>query len=631
MKSFWLKDWQISLRTAVIGAALLSFVMFLTTLQLHINGSNHPYATDVGEIQNALPRWGTIHYNGYPLYTFIGSLFVTILRGVGIAPAVGASLYSAVWGALSAGLLVLLMVTLGIRPLLAALASLMFALSTSIWADASLAEVHTMSMALTFVTLYYAVQFGRNGRKRDLYWLAFWGGMVLAHQRAFALFLPAILFWALPHWRLVLRHILPVLALGMIGPLTYLYLPLRAWMGADWTYSSPGTWQGFWALVFYTRGDLVIVPDTTALWLERMRGILELLRSDWPWLLTALGMLGLLLPGGPARTQERLGLVVSWLLHLPVSFIVWEGRVSDALLAVKLPIIAIAAIGVALLMEVAWGKRPLWGKLAVTAGFITLVWLFSLNRPQVLAVTRDRSAFETIALAQRIQAAADGRSQTMMALWGHDYWALTYAQAYEGQFPGLTLVDHDNDFAAITQTDHLLTLAKTFYQRPVEWWEGLLGPVYLTSVAPEIVEIQVEPRITAVSPTNNLLDLGNGIAIQDAALTWLDDDTLHLIVTWQALQDDLSNYSIAVHLAAQDPPTGPQDILTQADRNHPVFGWYPTSRWQAGQVVTDHFVLDVPEGSLPLTVRVGMYQMLADGSFENSEWLSLPVPNERDL
>ncbi|MFO7684358.1 MAG: DUF2723 domain-containing protein [Chloroflexota bacterium] len=626
MKSFWLKDWQISLRTAVIGAALLSFILFLTTLQLHINGSNHPYATDVGEIQNALPRWGTIHYNGYPLYTFIGSLFVTILRGVGVTPAVGASLYSAVWGALSAALLVLLMVTLGIRPLLAALASLMFALSTSIWADASLAEVHTMSMALTFATLFYAVRFGRNGRKRDLYWLAFWGGMVLAHQRAFALFLPAILFWALPHWRLVLRHLLPVLALGLIGPLTYLYLPLRAWMGADWTYSSPGTWQGFWALVFYTRGDLVIVPDTMALWLERIQGIVGLLKQDWPWLLTALGVVGLLLPGSPARRQERLGLLVSWLLHLPVSFIVWEGRVSDALLAVKLPIIAIAAIGVALLMEVVWRKRPLWGKLAVVGGVFSLFWLFFLNRPQVLAITRDRSAFETIALAQRIPPAADGRSQTMMALWGHDYWALTYAQAYEEQFPGLTLVDHDNDFAAIAQTDHLLTLAKTFYQRPVAWWEGLLGPVYLTAVSPEIVEIQIEPRITAVSPADNLLDLGNGIAILAAALTWLDDDTLQLAVDWQALQNNLSDYSIAVHLAAQDPPTGPQDILAQADSNHPVFGWYPTSRWQAGEVVTDHFLLDVSAASAPLTVRVGMYQTLADGSFENSKWLSLPVP-----
>ena len=575
VETFWKKDWHISWQTAVITVGLLSFISFLTTLQVHINGSPHPFATDVGEIQNALPRWGTIHYNGYPLYTFMGSFFVTVLRLVGISPAIGASLYSAMWGTISALLLILLMKSLGVHPLPAALTALMYALSTSIWVDASIAEVHTMSMVLSFITLYYAVQFGRFGQKRDLYWLAFWGGMVMAHQRAFALFLPAILFWAWPHWRLILRKFLPVLGLGLIGPLTYLYLPLRAWMGADWTYSSPGTWQGFWALVFYTRGDLVIVPDTAALWLERIQGIAALLSNDWPWILMVLGILGLLLPGSPARTQERLGLFVTCLLHLPVSFIVWEGRVSDALLAVKLPIIAISAIGLALLMEVLWQKRPLWGKLAVVGSLALIVWLFFSNRPLVLDVTRDESTFATIALAEHISTTtADGRPQTLMALWGHDYWALTYAQAYEGKFPALKIVHHDNDFAAITQTNHLLTLSKTFYQRPVDWWKGMLGEVYLTSVAPEIVEIQTVPRIVPISlPDDVLLDLGNDIAIQNAELDWVDDDTLHLTIAWQALQDDLSDYSIAVHLVAQDPPTGPQDILTHADSNHRVFGW----------------------------------------------------------
>lgn len=626
IQTYWQGEWQLSRRVAIYGAALIAFLLFLTTLQLHINGSNHPYATDVGEIQNALPRWGTIHYNGYPLYTLIGSLFVTILRPVGVTPAVGASLYSAVWGAISVALLVQLMLVLGVRPLSAALTSLLFALSTSIWVDASVAEVHTMSMALSFVTLYFAVRFGRGGQKRDLYWLAFWGGMVLAHQRAFALFLPVILFWAWPHWRLVWRHLLPVLGLGLLGPLTYLYLPLRAWMGADWTYSSPGTWQGFWALVFYTRSDLVIVPDTAVLWLERIRGILDLLTDDWPWLLTALGAVGLLLPGGPARRQERWGLLLVWALHLPVSFIVWEGRVSDALLAVKLPIIAIAAIGLALLLDVLWAKRPSLGKLAVAGALLSLVWLFFANRPAVLAVTRDRSAFDTIALAQRLQPAADGRPQTLMALWGHDYWALTYAQAYEGQFPQLRLVDHDNDFAAIARESHLLTLNKTFYQRSPEWWADLLGPVYLTSVAPGIVGIQTAPVTAEVAPATAVLDLGNGILIRQTDLAWLAADQLLLTVTWQGQQAGLPDYSVAVHLVAQEPPAGPQDILAQADSSHPVNGWRPTSTWQPGELVTDHFLLAVPEGAAPQAVRVGMYQALPDGSFANTAWLSLPLP-----
>ena len=54
-------------------------------MQTIINGSGHPYMTDIGEHQNALPRWGTIHHSGYPQWTALGSLFVTAARAVGYA------------------------------------------------------------------------------------------------------------------------------------------------------------------------------------------------------------------------------------------------------------------------------------------------------------------------------------------------------------------------------------------------------------------------------------------------------------------------------------------------------------------------------------------------------------------
>ncbi|GAG51989.1 unnamed protein product, partial [marine sediment metagenome] len=101
-------------RTWVILAAVAVLIIVLTTLQWDVNGSQSPYATDVGEIQNALPRWGTLHFTGYPLYTFVGSMWVSFLRLLGVAPAAGASLFSAMWGAAAAALLVLLAVELGV-------------------------------------------------------------------------------------------------------------------------------------------------------------------------------------------------------------------------------------------------------------------------------------------------------------------------------------------------------------------------------------------------------------------------------------------------------------------------------------------------------------------------------------
>ena len=70
----------------LIGTTIVALILFLSTLETDINGSHHPYATDVGEIQNAFPRWGLIHYSGYPLYTAVGSLFTNALCLIGIEP-----------------------------------------------------------------------------------------------------------------------------------------------------------------------------------------------------------------------------------------------------------------------------------------------------------------------------------------------------------------------------------------------------------------------------------------------------------------------------------------------------------------------------------------------------------------
>jgi hypothetical protein len=70
-------------RWLIIGSALFLLLIYVSHMQVVINGLNNPYTIDVGEIQNALPRWGTLHFTGYPQYTFIGSVFVTIMRWFG--------------------------------------------------------------------------------------------------------------------------------------------------------------------------------------------------------------------------------------------------------------------------------------------------------------------------------------------------------------------------------------------------------------------------------------------------------------------------------------------------------------------------------------------------------------------
>lgn len=614
---------------SVVGPATLAFLIFLTTLQLTINGSAHPYVTDVGEIQNALPRWGTIHFTGYPLFTAAGSLFVTVFRWFGLEPAAGGSLYAAVWGAIAVGVLAHLLIILDMQPLIAASTAILLSLSTSVWVDASIAEIHTMTMALTLATLTAAICWRRTGSKYHLYWLAFLAGQGLAHQRAFIFLGPALLVLSIKHWRSIWQHLPAVMGLALLGPLTYIYLPLRAWMGADWTFNSPGTWVGFWTLFFDTKTERIItIPPTAADVWVRLRELFILLSNDFPWLLLILGLIGLWLPLRQVQLPERLSFTLTWLAYLGLSLIIWIGRIGEAVLAAKLPVIAMAIIGLAFWSQWLWQWRPYAGQVLIAIWGLTAVFLFVTHRPAVLAVTRDPGAERTINMVDQTEPPTDGRPVTFMALWGNDYWQLAYAQAFQNHFPYLELVDHDKNFGRIVnEGQHVWALSHTFYQRPLGWWQDQMGAVHLTAVAPGVVEIMPKPATAPLATP--LLLLENDIAIQGAQVAWLDDHTLTINITWQAQSQPTADYSVAIHLVTQDPPVGPQDILAQADSAHPVDGWYPTSQWQTGEVVQDDYAITVPPGTIPIAARIGMYQVTADDKFLNSGWLSIPVSREQ--
>jgi hypothetical protein len=57
------------------------------------------------------------------------------------------------------------------------------------------------------------------------------------------------------------------------------------------------------------------------------------------------------------------------------------------------------------------------------------------------------------------------------------------------------------------------------------------------------------------------------------------------------------------------------------DRAQPVFGFYPMSRWQPGEVVMDAYPFRLPPAAAPDTVIVILYRQTADG-FENLDVFS---------
>ncbi|MBI5715751.1 MAG: DUF2723 domain-containing protein, partial [Chloroflexi bacterium] len=86
-KRFWI----------LLGVAVVSALAYSSTIMFSFNGGDSPYTDDTGEFQLALALSGTAHPTGYPLYLFLGSPFVNLLRLFGVPPALGASLFSMMW------------------------------------------------------------------------------------------------------------------------------------------------------------------------------------------------------------------------------------------------------------------------------------------------------------------------------------------------------------------------------------------------------------------------------------------------------------------------------------------------------------------------------------------------------
>ncbi|MBN1316185.1 MAG: DUF2723 domain-containing protein [Anaerolineales bacterium] len=626
-------------RLWLLVGVLLSFILFLTTLQTTINGSESPYTNDTGEIQNVLPRWGTLHWTGYPQYSFIGSMLVTILRLVGIPPAAGASIVSAVWAAITVGFVILLARELYSSIETAVLGGWFLAISTSFWMDASVAEVHTMTAALTVATLYFSLRFGRDGNKRDLLWAVFCFSQGVVHQRAIVFIAPAVGLMIYPQWREIFTNIKAVFGLAILAPLTYLYLPFCVLLGVDvnWTFGQIGSVKGLLGMLLDNRADRVVeIPASLAEWVDRLGVLFKILNDDLWWPLLLVGLVGLVVVPWVRNRREAIGLASSWAPYCGLALLIWVGYVGDAVLAAKLPILPMAALGLGLALG--WIDRRIEklgrGKTYRWIGFIglmlILIFMAVIKYPAIVSVTHDQSAEEVISTVERVTPPAEDEPTVLMALWGNDFWALAYAQAFENRLSGIRLVDHNADFNALLEEgNRLWVLSQVFYLRPISWWdEHLKVPAILSSIGPGVIQVSVDQEAgTFQDPQEKSIDLGNGIHVVSTDLEWSKDD-LVLEVVWQAIEPISRDYSVAVHLVANEPPSEPGDILAQSDSVHPIEGWYPTSRWIKGQRITDHYLITVPENSTPAAIRVAMYYQDVDGSFVNSSWLTIPIVDE---
>jgi hypothetical protein len=230
------------------GMILVMLVAYLATLQTIPNGSDNYYMIDVGETQIVLNVWGTLHATGYPLYVMTGNIVVTIMKALGVTPATAPALVSLLWGIIALALIYVLAVRLSGRVILAAIVTILFGLTRTVWIHSAIAEIYSFGLVILALLLLLALWPGTV--RHRIYWLAFIGGIGVAHHRAMMMAAPALLYAVWPELtanrKRLPRIVIFSLLLGLVGLLQYAYLPLRANAGAAWVYGEPGTFSGLW-------------------------------------------------------------------------------------------------------------------------------------------------------------------------------------------------------------------------------------------------------------------------------------------------------------------------------------------------------------------------------------------------
>ena len=660
---------RMSSRTSRWAAGILALVVllpfYLSLLQTIPNGSDHLAMIDVGETQIVLNVWGTLHATGYPLFVMMGAPLVALMRGLGVSAATAPGLFSLITMLAALALVYMIALRLTGRPWVSAVTTVAFGLTRTVWLHAEITEIYAFTLLLLLVMLWIAFLPRRpETDERRLYTLALLGGLSVAHHRALAMAIPALVYAMWPVLagspRALPRRLIICLALGLLGFLPYLWLPLRAQAGALWVYGEPGTLSGFLDQFLGWEASRFIGPPSSAEGLfANIRLVIEVLVSNLTWLGLIAGAAGLI--AGVISLQTRRA-AVSLLLLAGAAFAFHALAYTDVLAALILMITLPLALGWALLAEAVLrattlvgaqraapndephpstpspsgegktgntvggeasdalplqsiARRPaLWLAVFVVAGlFLLLVAaLLRANVDFIQPLVTNRTGLDVIEYAQ-----ASPEDSTLLIPWGPRHFAVGFARDVLGTIPAsVRLEDHKADVPALLESGvSLLTLADTFYNHPLSWWaEHAGGPVWLNAAGPGLVEVRSVPRQAAeLLPEDLPVPLSAAITCR---AQWAD-----LTVEWVGPSARAEDWSVFVHgLDASGA------LVAQGDQSSPVFGWRPLPSWAPGEQVRD--VYSIPRVPGLTRVQYGFYRALPDGQFENAQTFDLPVACE---
>ncbi len=229
-----------------------AFLVYLLTLFPTVG------TEDSGELITSAAKLDIAHPSGYPLHTLLGHLFTIIIPFGNIGWRV--NVMSAFFGALTVGMLFLLLKRLIKNDLIALTISLFFAFSDIFWSQSIRAEVYTLHTFILSAIAYLLLLWDQTGENKFLYLTALAFGLGISdHHMILLAAPPAFIFVIIRNWKILIKPkiIAICLLLLALGLCCYAYLPIRTALGP---YDNPAyisheglyTWDKF--INFVNRG-----------------------------------------------------------------------------------------------------------------------------------------------------------------------------------------------------------------------------------------------------------------------------------------------------------------------------------------------------------------------------------------
>lgn len=241
-------------------ASISVFALYLYTLAPTVT------LEDSGDFITAAYTLGVPHPSGFPLYTMLGKLLITIIPYGTVAWRV--NLLSAIAAALTLFLLGLLAWRMTKKPGATIFTPLIFGVSGWFWSQAVIAEVYTLNTVFVAMLLYLLILWDDTRQPRYLKLIALVYGLSLTNHLMMLWFGPAILVYLFITGRkelFKLKILGSCVALFFLALLVYAYLPLAASFGPVKNWGDPSNLERFIKHITLAeyRGERFIVP----LWL----------------------------------------------------------------------------------------------------------------------------------------------------------------------------------------------------------------------------------------------------------------------------------------------------------------------------------------------------------------------------